>query len=1161
MKTKTKFLLTSGMTVAMSASLIAGATYAIFTDESPTNIAVNAGKVNIVATAAVSSAWSADPEDNSERYTNLTKTETGYIFYNGGEVFYDADKVTFQNITPGDGANVEINIINNSNVKTKYRIEVYADPDHDSGNDLFPGLEIKLGEELLKSANDKLYSEWAYLGIEQSPEEPVTVSIELPITNEDQNEYQEKGCGIIVNVFAVQSNAYIADNNTLFEEVLTAVSKSEYNSSQAIVFGTLEQYGISSLALTRSTPKLEEVATLANGQAKLYYSEEGVDGYANGAFYVLANDPIDAVTCGLEFAGTDFKYVDLSGANFENATQVSNMFNGSGIETLVMKGANLSNAEDLESMFSGCENTLKNVDFSGADLSKLTKIWSEFAAKEVGANSVIAPALQTVNFAGADLSGLTTLESAFAYDINLTDVNFSGAILSNVEGMGAMFRSCTKLESADFSEAKLPELVSMSSTDQGQALPNWGDGTYDVGMFDGCYALTDVNFADAKFGKLKDMSNLFHNCVAIQTFTFSEVFSNCDLTTVTDIHQMFYYNIDPKYVEEDPSLATHLKSVDLSGMQFKSVKYASGLFHGCSALATANFTGANLSGVTNTGTGMFLGTGSVKEVILKDTILGPALCSNLFAGVGDLLETVDLSGADCTYVTDMSGMFAVGIGNPTALKSVSFKGAKNLDNVTNMYQMFNNCSALESVDFTDCNLSNVKITSQMFQGCSSLTEADFTGVDFSNANGEYYNSTGSLINGSSGMASMFSGCESLTFVSFKNAKLTNADYMSQMFSNSGVKTVDFTNADLEYVTSTYFTNIFSNANNLETVIFKGAHLEGLTSLSYLFCYNYNGNYRAQNVKTVDFSEAYLSGVTAMYAMFYQCPELTSVDFSGAILSGVSGSSSDYAGLGRLFYNCTSLTTVNFSGVQLPNLTSFASSTFGTCSALTTVNFSGANLSSVTSLSSLFSGRTNLQTVNFSGATFSTLTSLANMFQNCTSLTSFDFSEVFAGIDLSAVTSTNYMFDGCSQLESVDLSDVSLTAVTSMNYMFQNCSSLQELDLSEFDFANVNSMQYTFSGCSALIAIDLGAAGFTNLFIQIAYLFQNCEKLAVIYVSQEVDLTNNWNSNAGNAFVGCAKLFELYPEYSNPTSGQAHGRTGNNGYFTVGSLKDNGVPQD
>lgn len=1086
MKTKTKFLLTSGMTVVMSASLIAGATYAIFTDESPTNIAVNAGKVNIVATAAISSAWSADPTDNSERY-NLTETDTGYIFYNGGKVFYDADTVTFQNITPGDGAEISINIKNYSNVKTKYRIEVYADPYHDSGNDLFPGLEIKLGGKLLESTNDKLYSEWAYLGIEQSPEDPVTVSIELPITNEDQNEYQETGCGIIVNVFAVQSNAYIAD--TLFEEVLTAVSKSEHNDSQAIVFGTLGQYGISSLALTRSTPNLTEVATLANGQAKLYFSEEGVDGYANGAFYVLANDLIDAVTCGLEFAGTDFKYVDLSGVNFKNATQVSNMFDGSGIETLVMKGANLSNAEDLKSMFTGCEQTLKSVDFSGADLSKLTKIWSEFAAKEVG-GSYYAPALQTVNFAGADLSGLTTLESAFAYDINLTDVNFSGAILSNVEGMGAMFRSCTKLVSADFSEAKLPELVSMSSTDQGQALPHWGDGTYNVGMFDGCYALTDVNFADAEFGKLKDMSNLFHNCVAIQTFTFSEVFSNCNLSTVTDIHQMFYYNIDPKYVEEDPSLATHLKSVDLSGMQFKSVKYASGVFHGCSVLVTADFTGADLSGVTYTGTGMFLGTGSVKEIILKNAILGPAMCSNLFAGVGDLLETVDLSGADCTYVTDMSGMFAVGVGAPTALKSVSFKGAKNLDNVTNMYQMFNNCSALESVDFTDCNLSKVTNMANMFNGCTSLKEVDFTNVDLSGV-------TGTNGNLGTGMAGMFNSCTSLKSVSFARAILSNVQFMSQMFNHSGVQTVDFTEAHLENVPSSSFQNIFYNADDLTTVIFKGAHLEGLTSMDSLF--NATGQSRAKNVEMVDFSGAHLDNVTSMSYIFMG-------------------------------------------------------------SKVGTVNFSGANLSSVTNISSLFSGCSKLQTVNFSGATFSTLTSLANMFQNCTSLTSFDFSEIFAGIDLSAVTSTNYMFDGCSQLESVDLSDVSLTAVTSMNYMFNGCSSLQELDLSEFNFANVNNMQYTFSGCTSLTAIDLGEANFTKS-VNVNYLFQNCAQLADIYVSRDVNFVNNWNFNAGNVFAGCNKLFELYPGYTDPTSGSAHGRTGNNGYLTVGSLKDSGVPQD
>ena len=1121
MKRNCKKILLSLCVLALSLTLIAGVTFAIFESENKIRIPVTSGEINITAKTTVTGAWSAEWVDGDYENHDLAISDDGSAeFTCGGKVFYDTTEkaLKLDKIVPGDGVQLKVELTNASTIKTKYNVSVSSKGD----SALAKALKIEIDGSNL--TGEVVENGWRTADIPANGSASLgyaTVKISLPMA-EGADEYQGMSCELAVAVNAVQFNAHIEVetgdvilNSNFVNKVNNAIASANVQSAPAIVFGAWGDYQDAVTVSDDYAAYEDGIAIPGEINAKIFRVEDQTrmfravaleeenTGIGMDALYVLAGNSITAAENGEEsftFADSEYIYVDMSGVDFSKTTSLGDMFSNSQIQTLIMQGADLSKVTDLESMFSGC-TALTKVDFTKANLSSLTSIWNEFKAKKISDRVYESNNLESVNFSGANLSGLTTLEGAFAYNIKLTDVNFSGAILSKVEGMGAMFRSCTKLVSADFSEAKLPELISMASTDQGQALPNWGDGTYDVGMFDGCYALTDVSFADAEFGKLKDMANLFHNCVAMETFSFSEVFSNCNLSTVTDIHHMFYYNIDPKYVEEDPSLATHLKSVDLSGMQFTSVEYVGGLFHGCSALETADFTGADLSGVTDTGTGMFLGCDSVEEVILKDAKLGPAICSELLVGVGESFETLDFSGADFEKVTDMARMFAGADGVPnTTLKSISFKGAKNLNNVTNMFQMFLHCTELVSVDFTDCNLSKVTNIAAMFQGCTSLKEVDFTGVNLSGVEGQ----SGA---GGTGMANLFDGCTSLESVSFARAILSNVQNVSQMFNHSGVQTVDFTEVHLESVPSSSFSNIFSGANSLTTVIFKEAHLEGLTSLSNLFCYDYMGSYRAQNVETVDFSEADLSGVTAMYAMFYQCSKLTSVDFSGADLHSLVGKTADlYSGVARMFEGCTSLTSVDFTEVDLSGLVSMQYM-FGNASrttSLVTANFSGADLRSVTSMSSLFKGFDKLTTVDFSGAIVSSVTDLLSM------------------------------FDGCSLITSVDLSS--------------------------FDFSNVTTMNNMFQKCAELVAVDMGAFNVTpSKSCKAQFMFNGCAKLKYIYVNAEMDVASALGSSTTGMFQGCTSL----PNFSALETGKTRAYTSSygSGYLTVGSLKVDGIPEN
>ena len=114
MKQTTKVLLSAVLTIALCVSVISGATFALFTSEAQTNIAVTAGKVNVEAMI---------DEASLELYS-MDKAQTGK-FENGGTAGFatvnNAHTLTLTNITPGDAVKFNVVVTNNSNVAIKYR--------------------------------------------------------------------------------------------------------------------------------------------------------------------------------------------------------------------------------------------------------------------------------------------------------------------------------------------------------------------------------------------------------------------------------------------------------------------------------------------------------------------------------------------------------------------------------------------------------------------------------------------------------------------------------------------------------------------------------------------------------------------------------------------------------------------------------------------------------------------------------------------------------------------------------------------------------------------------------------------------------------------------------------------------------------------------------
>ena len=197
---KSKTFLGAVLSIALCASLIAGATFAIFTSESKVNIAVTSGTVKVTAT--VSDLNATSPEKITSEGTVVGSYVAG--FTNGGSADYNGNEITLANVTPGDKVTFNITVKNESTVKVQYRTRVVASED----NGLFGALKIKIGDYTGMGI-----SAWEALEV-NSADKVLACEIELPTTAAD--EYQGKACKIAFTVEAVQGNAETVNDTAYY---------------------------------------------------------------------------------------------------------------------------------------------------------------------------------------------------------------------------------------------------------------------------------------------------------------------------------------------------------------------------------------------------------------------------------------------------------------------------------------------------------------------------------------------------------------------------------------------------------------------------------------------------------------------------------------------------------------------------------------------------------------------------------------------------------------------------------------------------------------------------------------------------------------------------------------------------------------------------------
>ena len=195
---KSKTFLGAVLSIALCASLIAGATFAIFTSESKVNIAVTSGKVNVTATVNNLRLYSLD-NINANTLTGTEKERTSEgKFLNEGTATLSGNALTLDRLTPGDRVTFNVNIANNSNVTVKYRMRIsIAD---DTG--LASELNIKIGDY-----TGRYVTIWEKLAPGEG-NQTLACEIALPAASTVQGE----SCTISLLAEAVQGNAAVSND-------------------------------------------------------------------------------------------------------------------------------------------------------------------------------------------------------------------------------------------------------------------------------------------------------------------------------------------------------------------------------------------------------------------------------------------------------------------------------------------------------------------------------------------------------------------------------------------------------------------------------------------------------------------------------------------------------------------------------------------------------------------------------------------------------------------------------------------------------------------------------------------------------------------------------------------------------------------------------------
>ena len=384
-------------------------------------------------------------------------------------------------------------------------------------------------------------------------------------------------------------------------------------------------------------------------------------------------------------------------------------------------------------------------------------------------------------------------------------------------------------------------------------------------MFYNCLSLKSFIFHDLNFNN-NNMSFMFYNCQSMNEVSFDSY-----LNGINSMRGMFYNCISLKSI--------NLERIGTSG--YIDVSY---MFYNCNQLVTYNSNNLRVNNMCY----MFYYCSSLQKIDFSnfDTDSYYINMSNTFYNCQDLSE---INGNLNNYlISDMNEMFF----NCTSLRIVNI-ALKNIANSLNMSKMFYNCYNIEHIEFKSVayysycscyedgsNYFHPNDLSSIFYNCSSLTTLNlkYLKTDYTkDISYMFYNciSLGKIdqlkFNNrlTKNMRGTFQNCISLTSLDLSNFDTPNAEIMWDMFKGcSGLSTLNLNKFDTLKVTD--MESMFEGCSNLTSLSLNSFKTPKVHYMNKMFK-------DCVKLETLDFRYISSESLGTMQQMFYNCISLNYIN--------------------------------------------------------------------------------------------------------------------------------------------------------------------------------------------------------------------------------------------------------------------------------------------
>ena len=506
--------------------------------------------------------------------------------------------------------------------------------------------------------------------------------------------------------------------------------------------------------------------------------------------------------------------------------------------------------------------------------------------------------------------------------------------------------------------------------------------------------------------------------------------------------------------------------------------------------------------------------------------------------------------------TNMAGLFSYYTASELDLRSL------DVSKVTNMYNMFQNCSSSVNIDGWDTSkVTNMEYMFQYFSGSIDISKLDTSSITnvnymFNAANTDNIILTGLSFPSATKLEYMFNSAEGTT-LDLSSWDISNITSMYYMFNNAKYKRIDLTGWKTTNVTD--MSNMFYNYSNpLEELIIPDWDMTNVTS-SNSFYYVGSSSYK-NTLKLIDLSRSNDTTITKIASFL---PTRTTTTF-GTVIVPSNTSQATYDTLIAKYWrpigadltpiptsieiaseldelipgkprttrvylnNCdpwyadpSKVEIVMVSDESIATIDGDTITSTGVLGDIVlevriidTQEVIGTKIIPVTETDSYPNiTKFRLSTTPSSTNTVITVNGSKKTLSNLTYDSIFDIYSYDAGSPITSINFTDYLGE---------LVKLNISNITSMKEMYYSCKLLTNLDLSNWDTSNVTSMNQMFMYCNSLTTLDVSDFNTSNV-TDMNTMFGYCFNLT------SLDLSNFDTSNVtdmGFMFFKCNNLTSL-----------------------------------